>query len=205
MIVHQYPEISNDIDGVFALGFGFDKNEVYNHVLEPLLYRAKELGIPTNASINKDCTLEQMKSAIEHYSGKILKIENSNQKPSIKNYQDTQTKFNTANKFLAELANNCLDVPKIIHRTRYEGYKETSKSIELSDGRFVHAMYDANKKITEITIKADNDCAVIYTMNDGGPVNNDFTMTYTPLASGGVDYNFNAIAKVVQKLFKESN
>ena len=200
-ILESYPEIADDIDGVFGFGFGFDKNEVYNHILKPLLYRAKELDIYTDENLSAESSLEEIKSAINHYKSKIANVESQN-KPV--GYQTLQRNFDKANKFLAELATGNINANKVIQNTKYEGKTETSKTIELEDGRYVFALYNASGEIQEIRIKANNSPEITYTESNAGPEDQFNARGFNPVVTSR-DYDFNSLKKVITKLFEEMN
>ena len=43
-VCNHFPDIADRIDDVFFMGAGFDKDEVYDYVLKPLIEKASEYG-----------------------------------------------------------------------------------------------------------------------------------------------------------------
>lgn len=197
-ILNEYPELANDIDGVFAFGFGFDKNEVYEHILRPLLYRAKELGIPVKGNISADTSLNIMNSAISYYKTEIALAETGSTNNEI-DYKELKSDFNLTTTFLAELATGNLQLPKVFNN-KYNGQSRKSKSVELNDGRFVQAFYDQSGKIEEIRVKSDENIVMVFTEDNAGPANDSNRAGFNPLVSSR-DYDFNALKSLVGKLF----
>ncbi len=173
-VCNHFPDIADRIDDVFFMGAGFDKDEVYDYVLKPLIEKASEYGykkdnIPISQYYQQNdpskLSLDEMKAEINELTKFIRDKDNEkvhqynedvrayNKKVGVVNdfnkneRPKAQKIFDEANKFLAEVA-NMNPKPEII-----SGHSDYDwKAATLPDGRWIAVSYDEKGEINSISI-----------------------------------------------------
>lgn len=188
-VLEEMPDIAQRIDNVDALGFGFDKTEVYKYILTPLLEKAKASGIDLPVS-EKD-SFDQMKQDIK-----------------------TLENFIKANALLEEVV-NMNPKPEIESGHNDEGNYDLKKA-RLSDGRLIAVRYDENGEIRDILISHDTtpdheadgstfDGAEVVYMESEALYNTDHS---NDLAEGSISpggYDFEKFKALAEKIFGKNN
>ncbi len=213
-VLEAYPELATDIDEVFRMGFGFDKDEVYQYLLKPLLERAKSLelsytydGKDITVENAKDLSLKEMKVVLEYVTPEVIQgtVERiASKEEQIPQIQQT---FDEANNFLAEVANM---TDKQIRRGTKEdgkGYAECT----LPDGRRIKVHYTESGEVEQIDISYDT---TPYTKADGTSKDGDEIRYRKDKAFYDIDisngifegsirtgYDFEKLKALVEKIF----
>ena len=203
-IVEQYPDLADKIDGVFRFGLGFDKKDVYNMVLKPLMKRADELNIKysNKEELSEKMDFSKMKAAITNLSKAIRDKELS---IYAKQASKAEEKANKALGKLAEAVNTKPEVEK--------DEKRKLKQCTLADGTGIIAYYDNSGEIQSISLYfADdnntNDNVVRYSIvsfdQNGvrvyadGDYNNELEF-----GQKSSNYDYDAILALAKKIFGE--
>ncbi len=196
-VLEAFPDIVDCIDGVNALGYGFDKDEVIKYVLTPLGQKGDEYGWGSGKGENRitlsqyykenagSWSLDKIKENINEYCKNFT----SKERDKVKTYNEQMTQYNKettkindfnknkkpkaqktfddANKFLAEVA-NMEPKPEVI------GDKDW-KHVALPDGRWIQVYYDENGEICDIYISHDTTPDI----EEGGSTYDGFDVIYT--------------------------
>ena len=205
-VVKEYPELADKIDGVFRLGFGFDKKDVFKMVLKPLIARAKNLGISINGEFSENMDFSEMKKAIKLISEAIVEQEtdiDENNKIYNLNVDKAQEKCNRALSKLAEAANT---KPEICES---EGDRKC-RYCTLEDGTDIWVDYDESGKIDSVCISfPDNsygtDHASVRFDSDGfnADLDDDFDANGLEFKQKPSGYDYNQIVELAKKIFGE--
>lgn len=214
-VVKAYGDgLAKDIDDVFGMGFGFDKEDYYTYVLEPLIIRNenyKKAGRPYLVfpeNVDKNSSLETMEYRAKELANLVENAVNTDATKARDEQEKVQKTFDDANNFLAEVANS-EPKPEIKSYT----YEESGnrKKAELPDGRFIQVCYDSSGEIDCISISYDTnlDTAVDGSMYDGFEIQytNDQAFFDTDksnnLYEGCIDkgYDFEKLKALAEKIF----
>ena len=179
-VCNHFPDIADRIDDVFFMGAGFDKDEVYDYVLKPLIEKASEYGykkdnIPISQYYQQNdpskLSLDEMKAEINELTKFIRDKDNETvhqYNKDVRAYNKevgevndfnknerskAQKVFDEANKFLAEVAN--MNPKPEITSWHCEEEDYDKKKVKLPDGRWLLVCYDKEGEITKIWISHD--------------------------------------------------
>ena len=179
-VCNHFPDIADRIDDVFFMGAGFDKDEVYDYVLKPLIEKASEYGykkdnIPISQYYQQNdpskLSLDEMKAEINELTKFIRDKDNETvhqYNKDVRAYNKkvgevndfnknerpkAQKVFDEANKFLAEVAN--MNPKPEITSEHDEGRDYEWKEVDLPDGRWIGVWCDKEGEITDILISHD--------------------------------------------------
>ena len=206
-VVQAYPEIATDIDEVFRMGAGFDKDEVYQYVLKPLLQKCESFKPPIsyklgNKSINSEnaseLSLDAMKDLITKASKKVLERIEADLAEGNTNSAKAQEEFDKANQLLANVA-NMNPKPKVndLGNGKY--------SVVLESGESICVTFDKNGELTVIGVSTDptkceagDYCEVTYKPNSA---NCRLNHTQKDYADVQAKHNWENLKTVVMKIF----
>ena len=177
-VLEKIPNLVDIIDGVDAMGYGFDKDEVIKYVLTPLGLKGDEYGWGDGEGEERislsefykeyaaNWSLEEIKEKINQVSADIRQSEQNKieediaavneETAEVEEYNKTelpkaQKVFDDANRFLAEVA-NMESKPEIESGHNEEG---DWKAITLPDGRWIEVRYNSEGEISKILISHD--------------------------------------------------
>ena len=158
-VLQEYSSLIVDINDVDRLGAGFDKNEVIQYILTPMIKKFENLGDPMTDKNGVKITPQNAKSLslndliikINEYATLLI------QKMEEKGFSETQQVFDNANATLAEAAN--MQSGLVIKDQKTEDGK-SFKSCTLPDGRTFIAYYDNAGEIEDIKISYDTGTSV---------------------------------------------
>ncbi|MBR2430567.1 hypothetical protein IKB17_03775 [bacterium] len=202
-VLENYPDLPDKIDDVFRFGFGFDKDDVYDYLLKPLLECAKEFGknysfegVSITLDNAKNYSLDDMKKVLSYVSNDVIEMIKT---PNNDKYNQVQQLFDGANSFLEEVAN--MD-PK--PQVEIDSGKMT-KTVKLKDDRKIEVKYNQDGEIEEIKVMDghwENQFAIRYT-KDKAYYNMDSKKAgYEGFISSG--YDFEALKALVEEIFGKS-
>ena len=177
-VLEKIPNLIDIIDGVDAMGYGFDKDEVIKYVLTPLGLKGDEYGWGADEGEERislsefykeraaNWSLEEIKEEVNKVSADIRQSEQNKidediaavneETAEVEEYNKTelpkaQKVFDDANRFLAEVA-NMEPKPEIESGHNEEG---DWKAITLPDGRWIEVRYNSEGEISKILISHD--------------------------------------------------
>lgn len=225
-VLKYFANIADAIDSIDSFGMGFDKKEVIQYVLSPLLDRAKELRIIDGK--DKEAIIEESKNGSLEDINKILtkyyKAIRTKDEQILSNYENQMKEYNAnveevneynktehpkiqkcfddAVKFMAEAANT-EPKPEIEEGTTLDG--ENFKSISLPDGRWIDVIYDENGEIKKININYDTklssdgeDYADAKFYSDLAVAHSDHTKPASLITSG---FDFEKLKALAKRIF----
>lgn len=195
--------LAGRIRGVNAFGNGFDKKEVGEYIVRPLLIRAKALGIKCDLMQGKnieDLSFKEMCAVIRDLQPKIAEKDSSNFIPQQNaNYNEAIAVLNTGN--VTNINSN---------------EDNTIKTIKLKTGHSIRVEYDENNEIKNIYMNLESlhqltgyeegsnkpttdDLYDICFTNDSVRTDQNYNNN-SPEILAVQDYDFEAIKALVQKL-----
>lgn len=135
--------LAGRIRGINAMGNGFDKKEVGEYIVRPLLIRAKALGIKCDLMQGKnieDLSFKEMCAVIRDLQPKIAEKDSSNFIPQQNaNYNEAIAVLNTGN--VTNINSN---------------EDNTIKTIKLKTGHSIRVEYDGNNEIKNIYMNLES-------------------------------------------------
>lgn len=193
-VLQAYSSLIVDINDVDRLGAGFDKKEVIQYILTPMIKKLENLGKPMTYKNGVKITPENAKSlSLNNLIAEINEDINLFIKEMEKRgFSDAQQTFDGANNFLAEVA-NMSDKPEIVTKTK-EGKLE-SATCRLADDRTIKVYYDSNGEINAVCISHDT----LPDTEDNGNTFDGFDVKYT---SEKASYNTDRSNDVYDGLIK---
>lgn len=214
-VCRKVPEIAKYIDDVFAMGFGLDKGDVFDNVVENLQKQVKNLGLELDITCTKDSTFDEMKKYIKAASDKIAEYDNQkigNFNKEVKKYNEEAEKLEYANKMmpfakkkLTEFNNAIktaasMDPKPEVELNPHEGGLY-GKTVKLSNGIKITAEFDEYGKVYELNVKDDKDNDIYYDSSKFYMKDNNGNKIYYFNSKLKLDINYYAVKPYIREIF----